>query len=363
MLKSIRLQNFFSFADCTIDLHPKVSVLVGINGSGKSNLFRAVRLINKYVETKKTEDLIWKTWGGPDRVTNSSLLSDEAKIILNLDASLYTNYPFGKDEKPEEYENIFYELLFLKLGQNKYEINNQIYRLGLNDIKNHKFSSISPLLYSDSYLGYQTLIYSTFDTSELGNIRKPAYPSVDDFLKPDGSNLAQLLNKIKIDYKDSYKRILDNFLSVNNNYSNIDFNLIGGTIEILLEEKKLKRSVNAANISDGTLRFLCLLTILNNPFDRRLICIDEPETGLHPDMISTIADAIKYCSEKNQVIISTHSDHLLNEFDLENIRVFEKDENNCTIVKSYTEDEFKSWEGRFSTGRMWRNGELGGNRW
>jgi predicted ATPase len=105
------------------------------------------------------------------------------------------------------------------------------------------------------------------------------------------------------------------------------------------------------------------LAILCNPNRGSLVCIDEPETGLHPDMIAGIGRLINEVSTDSNMIISTHSAHLLNSFEIENIRVIEKDESNATKIFQYTIKDFEGWYEDFSPETMWRNGDLGGNRW
>jgi predicted ATPase len=131
----------------------------------------------------------------------------------------------------------------------------------------------------------------------------------------------------------------------------------------MLEEKELNSSIHVSNISDGTLRYLCLLSILFNPERGRIICIDEPEVGLHPDMILNIANAIKEASGSSTLIISTHSDNFLNYFEIENIRVFEKNDENSTEVFTYETEQFEDWYESFAIGQMWKQGDLGGVRY
>lgn len=138
----------------------------------------------------------------------------------------------------------------------------------------------------------------------------------------------------------------------------------GGKTLLALKEKNLARAITIEHISDGTLRFLLLLSILYNPNRGKVICLDEPEIGLHPDMIRTIAAGIKYAAQDGtQMIVATHSPLLLNEFELEDVIVFEKDENNQTLVIKKTEEDFPDWEGEMLVGQMWLSGQLGGVRW
>jgi predicted ATPase len=80
-------------------------------------------------------------------------------------------------------------------------------------------------------------------------------------------------------------------------------------------------------------------------------------------MIRSIAEMIKYAAKDSQIIIATHSPLLLNQFELEDVLVFEKDENNSTIVKKVSENDFPDWEGDFLPGQMWLLGQIGGKRW
>jgi predicted ATPase len=106
-----------------------------------------------------------------------------------------------------------------------------------------------------------------------------------------------------------------------------------------------------------------LLAILYNPQRGKLVCIDEPEVGLHPDMIMNIANAIKEAAADTTFLISTHSENLLNYFELENVKVFEKDDSNATVVNSYNAEQFADWYADFSVGQMWKQGDLGGVRY
>ncbi|MEY4905662.1 MAG: hypothetical protein RLZZ292_3477 [Bacteroidota bacterium] len=153
---------------------------------------------------------------------------------------------------------------------------------------------------------------------------------------------------------------MEELKTVNPNFKEIRFNYLGSTILMTLREKGLKSTVNCNMLSDGTLRYLCLLAILCNPTPSSLICLDEPELGLHPDMIATLARLIKEKSRTTQIIIITHSPLLLNHFDFESVLFFEKDDVNNTIQKRYNADDFPDGE---MVGSLWMKGYLGGRRW
>lgn len=116
-------------------------------------------------------------------------------------------------------------------------------------------------------------------------------------------------------------------------------------------------------MSDGTLRFILLMTIFFNPMRGDFIALDEPEGGLHPDMISLLAEMMREASRNSQIIMATHSPLLLNQFELDDIIIFEKNKENESIIKRVTEDDFPDWEGEYLPGQMWMNGQIGAKRW
>lgn len=209
------------------------------------------------------------------------------------------------------------------------------------------------------------IVYNYFDTTPSSKLRRAmsATSGVKKLL-PDGSNLPQILNSIKINHKDYYRVIQSKLKDVNEMFNGFDFNFLGsGVFELMLDENQLNSSIHITHVSDGTLRYLCLLSILFNPERGSFICIDEPEVGLHPDMIYNIANSISEASENSTFLIASHSENVLNGFNVENIRVFEKDKLNCSKIKMFSENDFEGWYEEFSPGSMWRAGDLGGKRW
>lgn len=400
MLKEIKIKNFLSFEDITIPIHPNVNILVGINGSGKSNLLKAIRLLKEGVAGIGLEKYVLNILGGFDNIyfnkpndkSNANIISFEfafdTKImerkgydfvddfVYNIE--LIKSHSIGNFYIKEIIENLN-GVIFLKFddgeGQlRQFEIDNTngstLVKFNRGFINQFELA-LSKIFYFDKYNSLNSLrkaiseiyIYEFFDTTPNSLIRKPMLPTSEKVLLSDGSNLPQILNTIKINNKSVYNKIVEKFREVNPKFKGFDFNFIGGNIELMLEEDNMERSIHVSNISDGTLKYLCLLSILYNPKRGSLICIDEPETGLHPDMIARLGNCINEASKETCFIISTHSDTLLNSFEIENMRVFEKNETNGTQVLSYTQKDFEGWYEKFSVGNMWRNGDLGGNRW
>ncbi len=120
----------------------------------------------------------------------------------------------------------------------------------------------------------------------------------------------------------------------------------------------------ATRLSDGTLRYLCLLAILCDPTPPPLICIEEPELGLHPDILPKLADLLLATSERTQLIVTTHSNILVDSLTErpEAVVVCEK-HNRQTEMRRLKKDELTKWLEKYRLGQLWMDGQLGGKRW
>ena len=404
MIKEIKITNFYSFSEETIVLHPDVNILIGINGSGKSNFFKAVKLLKEGVAGIGLRAYIFDNLGGFDNIffkgqNNSIPNATQIEYCFNKNVITNANYGFrfrddiiyririNRSHSLQNYyiqEHIetkktlpqtgFIYLDFTNGNGFLYEKVNE--EEAPKPIRYNDFNSQELVLKdvsdSDRYYPLTTIrkaikdiaVYDYFDTTPTSPIRKATLATSDNRLNSIGTNLPQILNTIKLNDKQNFKKILKSLKEVNINFLGLDYHVIGGSnIELMLEEDKLNSSIHVSSFSDGTLRYLCLLAILYNPERGKFICIDEPEVGLHPDMIRNIANAIKEASEQSTIIIATHSVDLLNYFRIENLQVFEKDENNATKVVTYKEEQFEGWYDSFNVGQMWVAGDFGGVRY
>lgn len=397
MIRTVRLENFFSFAEQTIVLDD-LNVLIGINGSGKSNFIKAMMLLRSVVNEGGLSDLLLNQWGGFDAVCFAGCTEGRKHIEVEYEFDAATLARYGYHFQ----ESVFYSLRLYRVGSSQnYSVSESFHtktdngrrkyvyfqmrdgkgfvREGkTNDqqmveytFENTSDSVLTQLVDKDRFYQIHTLremlrdmsVYSYFDTTPSSNVRKPSLPGNTAKLNADGSNLPQLLNAIKINRKGEYRQIVESLTAINPMFQGLDFNIIGNNLELLLEEKGLDRSVHVSNISDGTLRYLCLLAILCNGRRGCFVCIDEPETGLHPDMLSELVDLARATCHETQYVMATHSQQLLNNVSVDKLIVMEKDGGNRSIVNTFRDDDFKEWASQYSTGALWRNGDLGGNRY
>ena len=135
-------------------------------------------------------------------------------------------------------------------------------------------------------------------------------------------------------------------------------------MQIYFHERGLRSSIPATRLSDGTLRYLCLLAILCNPNLPPLVCIEEPELGLHPDIFPSLVKLLREVSERCQLIITTHSEAFIDLFtdDPEAILVAEKGENG-TQLSRLSKEQLKPWLATYRLGSLRTRGDIGGTRW
>lgn len=160
------------------------------------------------------------------------------------------------------------------------------------------------------------------------------------------------------------QQLLENLRLFSPSIRDYSVKIQGGTVQAYLHEERLAQPVPATRLSDGTLRFLCLLSILCHPDPPPLICIEEPETALHPDILPTVAQLMITASHKAQLIVTTHSDALVDALSdvPEAVLVCEK-QDGATRMQRLNAAALAEWLQKYTLGELWRKGELGGNRW
>ncbi|HOZ62658.1 MAG TPA: AAA family ATPase [Smithellaceae bacterium] len=183
----------------------------------------------------------------------------------------------------------------------------------------------------------------------------------NDRLESDFSNLGMFLYRLRKD--PVTKRAL--IVGLQDLYEGLtDFEVLteGGTVQIFFTEGDF--SIPATRLSDGSLRYLCLLAILLDPTPPPLICIEEPELGLHPDIMPKIADLLIDASKRTQLVVTTHSDVLIDALSEqpESVLVCEKHEGQ-TQIKRLNKEDIAHWLKDYRLGQLWTRGEIGGTRW
>jgi predicted ATPase len=230
-----------------------------------------------------------------------------------------------------------------------------------------RFYNEYPIQSLTRFLISRYFFYPGFEVGRYSKLRtQPSEIQPITALVSNGENLGTVLHEIltRADYR-SVANNLRNFLRVA--YPSFDDffaeSTYGSPAKVLvnIREKGMMRNMQLWDLSDGMLRFMCLGTALLNPIPPSLVAIDEPEVGFHPRLLPIVADMIKTASEKTQVLVTTHSPDLLNCFDIDDIAVMARDENEITWQRPGDRESLKillkNVEGD-SLGDLHRSGEL-----
>lgn len=388
LIRRLTLKNFLSYGPegVSVDLLP-LNVLIGPNASGKSNLLEALAILRATTgdlpaairEGGGIQEYLWKGEHGGS-VANLQVLATLPVVMHHIDYELN----FEDDDRTitvwEEISERYEESLVdpspivswrkgsptlyprreagggrpftpttWKTEQSVLTQRRDPDRYPELTYLAEKFGEIS--LYQDWAFGRQTPTRLPEPTD------RP-----NDFLLPDLSNLGLVLHDSlqTSAQRDLIIAYLRKFY-VNARY--ISTKIHGGTLQLFIEEEG-GRLTPATRLSDGTLRYLCLLAILLHPNPPPVIGIEEPELGLHPDIMPTIAELLKKASERTQLFVTTHSDALVSALSdtPESILVCEGTPDGTTM-KRLDGERLREWLDKYSLGEIWRMGEIGGNRW
>lgn len=362
-LDYITIKGFKSIASVEkLQLTP-VNVVIGANGSGKSNFIGAFSFLHEIREGQLNEYV--RTAGGADqllhfgsKVTNSiqlevSFAKEVNQYYLLLRATqddslvpgLETAYYWDKARYSSPYES---DLRPQESGREA-GISNP-YVTGTAD-------------WVRTRLGRWRL-YHVHDTSATSPLRKTAKTHDNDFLRADGSNLPAFLYLLQERYPDAYgliRRTVQRVAPFFDDFLLRPDPLNEETIRLAWRHKNSDQYFGASAFSDGTLRFISLATLFLQPssLSPSVILVDEPELGLHPYAITMLASLVKQTATQTQVVMSTQSPLLLDHFEPENVLVAERIEGSTSIRRLET-DALKEWLDDYSLGQLWEKNELGG---
>jgi len=385
LLREIQLQNLLSFGPETPPLAlENLNVLIGPNGSGKSNLIEALGVLRSTPGELRAairqgggvSEWIWK--GNPQGTAIINVVMGQALDNQSVRHCLIfraENQAFRLDGEVIEYEDpregkpdalFFYraerETTTIRVFDKEFTLKPGTLDPGLSILAQRKGAEAYPAL---SYLSgaYERIrIFREWTFGRNAVFRQPqAADARNDRLEEDFSNLGLFLNRLRRMPK-AKNALLSALKDLYEGISDFDVSVQGGTVQVFFTEGDY--IIPAPRLSDGTLRYLCLAAILCDPEPPPLVCIEEPELGLHPDILPKVADLLVAASERTQLIVTTHSDILVDAMTErpEAVIVCEK-HNHQTTMKRLQKAELKDWLERYRLGELWTRGELGGNRW
>ncbi len=348
------IKGFKSIKSCEIDLG-RINILIGGNGSGKSNFISSFELLQHVVDGNLQSYVTKK--GGPDVIAYCG-----TKFTEEIDLEYY----FGDNG---------YQLKLSPTNDNQFMIEEENYYSNLKGNYNigggylesrwKKGTGYEIDKYVQPILSEQRWkIYHFHDTSDSAHLKQLQGINDNMYLAPDARNIAAFLYMLQNVYPENYNRIVE---VIRMAAPFFDSFILRPNPEqkqmIRLEWKDISsdKPFIASQISDGTLRFICLATLFLQPEEYMpdVILLDEPELGLHPFAILLLGELIKKASINHQLIVSTQSVELLNMFSPEEVIVVDHKEN-ASQLKRLNTPELKNWLSDYSMGDLWKMNILGG---
>ena len=401
MLHRLKVSGLLSFGAQGIDLPMEpLNVLIGPNGSGKSNLLEVLALLRaaprELAEPIKRGGGIWEwLWKGdesPGKATLEAFVDDPEQGSPLRHVLEFTDHGGRFEVTDERIECAETEFAYrLHQGQHTFDIQTEpkdqrtssrpilsdsativSESLGLNRYRERtkpEESVLSQIRDAQTYPALHCLqkqyerirLYRNWAFGPAAELRRnQSTHDPSDFLNEGGANLALVLSHFQGENK---RKLVAALQELFDGIVDVNCPVTGGTVSLFLEEQG-GRQIPASRLSDGTLRYLCLLAILLHPEPPSLVAIEEPELGLHPDLLPTLSDLLVQASEHTQLIVTTHSDVLVDALTdkPESIVVCEQ-ENGESRFERLDNKRLKTWLEEYSLGDLWTSGQLGGNRW
>lgn len=361
-----------------------LNVLIGPNGSGKSNLIEAISLIQSAPQLLASPvrdgggiaDWLWK--GEHHPLATVELLIENPHGNMPLRHSLTFTERVRQFELVDErienetaYSSQTEPYFYYRFQNNRPVLNvkgdkRYLRREDVDPEKSILSQRKDPDQYPEiTYLGEafgQIRIYREWSFGRYTPPRQPQKADQrNDFLEESCTNLGLVLNRLRRDAA-AKTRLLEMLARLYPGIDDFDVSIEGGTVQVFLQEGKF--SIPATRLSDGTLRYLCLLAVLCHPAPPPLICIEEPELGLHPDVLVSLGDLLKEASQRTQLLVTTHSEVLVDCLSEtpEDVIVCERQADGTTLQRLEA-TALGTWLESYSLGQLWRRGEIGGNRW
>lgn len=338
-----------------------LNVLIGANGAGKSNFVSYFRMLHELAEERLQ---VWTSkQGGADRVLCMGVKeTEQLKTVIRFGNN---GYQAVLEPTVEDSFTFIEEKLYFKGPY--YGVTRPDLGAGHNESKLKKVmqggisQNIATFCYN-AIAGWK--VFHFHDTSDTAAVKRQGAVHDNEYLRSDAANLAAYLFKLQQQNPEVYSQIrktvrlavpfFDDFV-----LKPVPLSSGEEQIRLLWKQADSDYPFWPSQLSDGSIRFICLVTALLQPEPPSTIIIDEPELGLHPYAITLLGALLRAASKRMQVIVSTQSVPLLNEFELDDLIVVEREQGVSTFNRLDT-DQFASWLEDYSVGELWQKNLLGG---
>lgn len=357
-LEKLTIKNYKSIRAQTLELG-SLNVFIGGNGVGKSNLISVFRFLREIV----TQNLAGYTAikGGADSLLHFGRKhSPEMEFFLEFgEGSTSNSYRIRLRGTDEDELKVWSETAYYH-ERDQYL---QPYVKSIAQIANEsQLKSASHPCARQAMLALESYrVYHFHDTSDTAAVKAPGNVEDNRFLHPQAENLAAFLYWLKIKKPDHFSNIEDTIKQIAPFFESFRLapsRLNESRIRLEWKEKGSDTYFNASALSDGTLRFICLATLLLQPDLPALVLLDEPELGLHPAAVALLADLLSSASTRAQVLVSTQSVTLVNQFEPADIWTADRSDNQ-SVFRHLQDADISAWMDDYALGDLWEKNQLG----
>jgi predicted ATPase len=362
-LESITIKGFKSISLIEKLKLGAINIVIGSNGSGKSNFIGVFSFLHA-IKEGRLQDYVAKAGGSNKILHFGSKVTDTLNIRISFqnDTNQYSIVlePTEADDLiPTSETAYFWNKTNYPAGPVGYALPREGKEAGISKQPNSK-----PAAYVKDHLD-RWRVYHFHDTSASSPMKTTADVNDNRYLRPDGSNLAGFLYYLQEKHAVSYdliRRTVQRVAPFFEDFILAPQKLNPEKIRLEWRHKGSDDYFDASSLSDGTLRFIALSTLFLQPESYRpsVILVDEPELGLHPYAITLLASLIKQASLSTQVIISTQSPLLLDNFEPEDVLVADRVNGGTQLTRLESTDSLSKWLDEYSLGQLWEKNEFGG---
>lgn len=362
-MQEVTIKGYKSIAfDRPVTLHlGDVSILLGANGAGKSNIVSFFQMLSymmsksfgRYVEISGTSNALLHYGFKKTPAMSGELTFADKKSVDTYSFSLSNAVP---DRLIITEERVVWH----RAGEKKpYEI-----ALEPNFKESALAESDDAVARSICQMLSSCKVYQFHDSSADGPLRQVCPVETSNYLQSRGNNLPSFLLLLRENYKDAYDRIVSYVHDVVPQFQDFYLEPVNGFVSLRwMDCSATDYRFNAYQFSDGSIRFIALATLLLQPVQTmpKVIILDEPELGLHPYAVTQLAEMIKDASIHSQVIIATQSKDLVDHFDIGDISVIEMNkETQSTSVTRLSDEEYHLWLQKYTVSELWDKNIIGG---
>lgn len=355
-IKTLRIQGYRPFKDCAVAFN-KLEVIVGANGAGKSSLFEFMRFLRDAVYQEIPPDIVAGSTGqqifhngsGQERFSWNLEIDTGRPVTVNYQGVLagpagkthiaservLLSKPLGTKSKP---------MIFMDFTDGKGVVHDpgikkfkpveislgRPNQLALSTMTNQNFDVLYRLR---EYL-LKWRFYNAFNFNNA-KIRKPVLIEQEPVLHEDASNLSSVLHYFMSEKREAFDELEAHLNSAVPGFKGLNVKARGGKGEIIAfwKEAGMDDDLSLADLSDGTLRLICWMALSVHPDPPSLICIDEPDQGVHPRTLPVLAGLFEKAADRTQVLLASHASYFVSQFGVEHIAVMRKQDGEAVFMK------------------------------